>query len=394
MLENCRWLLYASRVYGCHPHTIREDDSTPATAATRFRPLMLYSVVACGVYCAAAYHASSLLECVSAGAMIVGCAVQQVDRYTRSLFMILTTVLSCLCHLDFERAVASARKFDDLTRHYRRRADVNSGPPVNRRVQWLVLFGVHLVWALYGVHVRYAMDDKIGWHTIAIMSFMRAAFSTEVAKFCFLYDALRRRFRLVNQLCCGSSDAATSSSHQRVTVSTDKRCSNYHVRRVTVGVNAPEELTILHLQRLHRCLTDATKYLSSHYSPQLLCWLACLLMDILMYIFFAVYTVNRARTVILQCVILVYLSVQIIAASRVCHLTCDQANALARIVLSMGTSAFRRNEFFTEAIELGVYLRIQPLRIRVFGLFNMDNRFPFSVFGVILMYVILASSLH
>lgn len=225
MLENCRWLLYASRLYGCHPHTIREGS---ATAATRFRPLMLYSIVACGLYCVAAYHASGLIQCVPAGAMIVGCALQHVNRYTRGLFMILTTVLSCLCHPDFERAVASARKFDDLTRRHRGR-DVNDGP-VNRRVQWLVLLGVHLAWAVSSMYVRYTMGDRIAWLTIVIQNVTRAAFSTQVAKFCFLYDALRRRFRLVNQLCRGLPDAATSSTRQRVTVPTNKRCSNHHVR--------------------------------------------------------------------------------------------------------------------------------------------------------------------
>lgn len=97
----------------------------------------------------------------------------------------------------------------------------------------------------------------------------------------------------------------------------------------TVGASGlpGEDLTILQLQRLHRYLSDATKHLNSHYSPQLLCWLVCLLMDILLYAFFALFIVFTPKVVILQCVLFSCLSIEIIALSRVCHLTCDQVSA-------------------------------------------------------------------
>ncbi|XP_014470846.1 PREDICTED: uncharacterized protein LOC106742432 [Dinoponera quadriceps] len=326
MLETYRWLLYVTRFYGCHPHTIRERS-------VRFRPLMLYSLIACGVYCLASYHAAGVVQCASTGAMIVGCALQQINRYTRGSYMIATTLLSCLRHLEFERGVAAARKFDDLTRHRK---------PAHRRAQWLALLGVHVAWTLFAAYMQYAVDDKILWRTTTIQCVTRAAFSTQVAKFCFLFDALRRRFRLVNDMCQGSP-----------------------------GVVVGEHLTILHLQRLHQCLTDATKYLSSHYSPQLFCWLTFMIIDILTYIFFSIYTASNPKIVILQCVLILFISIQMIVIGGVCHLTCVQ-----------------------EAIELGVYLRVHPLRIRVFDLFNVNNHFTFLVFAVTLMYVILASSIH
>lgn len=224
MLENCRLVLYASRFYGCHPHTIRGRPEVGA----RFRPLMLYSMLACGVYCLGAYYADGMIQCIPKGAMIVGCVLQKFDRYTRGLYMVATTVLSCLQHQEFERAVAAARKFDHLTRR-RRRGGIEA-KPANRRKQWLTLLGLHVAWAVYSVYLKY-VALSITWTTIAIQSATRCAFSVQVAKFCFLYDALRRRFRLVNQLYRGSSDTPAPSIVQRVVVAAaGKRGSNHRVR--------------------------------------------------------------------------------------------------------------------------------------------------------------------
>ncbi|XP_071578945.1 uncharacterized protein [Temnothorax nylanderi] len=59
----------------------------------------------------------------------------------------------------------------------------------------------------------------------------------------------------------------------------------------------------------------------------------------------------------------------------------SRANALASIIFSAETSAFKHSNFSTETTELGVFLWAHPLRIRVCGLFNLDNQFTLSVQG-------------
>lgn len=42
--------------------------------------------------------------------------------------------------------------------------------------------------------------------------------------------------------------------------------------------------------------------------------------------------------------------------------------------------------YFQEAIELGIFLQAYPLRIRVYGLFNLDSRFTFSVTKIFIYF--------
>ncbi|XP_050451541.1 uncharacterized protein LOC126851520 [Cataglyphis hispanica] len=138
-------------------------------------------------------------------------------------------------------------------------------------------------------------------------------------------------------------------------------------------------LTLSNLQQLHSCLIDAANHLNSYYSLQLFCWITCMLIDIISYIFGVLHKRNNVLLTCVQCIMLLYFSLQIIAISRICHLTCDQANALAGTIFLAKTPALKHTEFSTEAIELGIRLRMFPLRIRVCDLFNLDNRLAFSV---------------
>ncbi|XP_024870558.1 uncharacterized protein LOC112453832 [Temnothorax curvispinosus] len=167
---------------------------------------------------------------------------------------------------------------------------------------------------------------------------------------------------------------------------------------MTVGINIrlfADRLAIVNLQRLHRYLHDATNHLTFYYNPQLLIWITCMLMDITTNVFSTVFNgkdiLNNMLLLYIPYVILIS-SLQIIAISCICHLTCNQANVLASIIFSAETSAFKHSNFSTETTELGVFLWAHPLRIRVCGLFNLDNQFTLSVFGLILMYVVLVSS--
>ncbi|CAL1682540.1 unnamed protein product [Lasius platythorax] len=366
MLEHCRWLLYASRFYGCHPHTIDERSRVSVNS----RLLLIYSLVACGVYCAAAYYAKGFSNyCDAANNVMMGCALQRINRYNRCLYMVLTTLLSYLRHTEFERAVAIARKFDDLMHNW-----CADNRRTNRCIQWLIILAILVAWISVGVLTKFALPQMI-LYTFALQIIMRITFSMEIAKFYFLYDALYRRFRRLNGLCRKLTG---------MTIGIDTDVSVTHVNR----------LTISNLQRLHCCLTDATNHFNSYYSPQLLCWITCMLLDIITYIFVVLYELNNTLLICVECIILLYFSLQVIAISRICNVTCDQANALAGTIFLTKTLAFKHIEFSIEAIELGVCFQVYPLRVRVCGLFNLDNRLAFSVFGVILTYVVLASSVH
>lgn len=200
MLENCQWLLYISRLYGCHPHMINE-----LSVFTNFRPLtkILYSLVACGVYCVAGYYAFGFATLCAT--INVGCILQQINRYTRTLYMILTTLLSYLRHTEFERTIATARKFDDLMRHHRWYTD---NKQKKHYMQWLVILLISGAWVLFAALAMFIVKKKsatseISYYTFVIQYVTRMTFSIEIAKFCFLYDALRRRFRRLNGLCHG-----------------------------------------------------------------------------------------------------------------------------------------------------------------------------------------------
>jgi len=85
--------------------------------------------------------------------------------------------------------------------------------------------------------------------------------------------------------------------------------------------------TIVNLQRLHRYLSDATNHLTSYYNPQLFCWIACTLIDSLTFVFANLSYQKNQYSVLLvcsRCMMVLYLSFQVIAISRICHLTCDQ----------------------------------------------------------------------
>lgn len=96
-------------------------------------------------------------------------------------------------------------------------------------------------------------------------------------------------------------------------------------------------LTIVNLQRLHRCLSDATNHLTSYYNPQLLCWIACMLIDIMTFVFSSIYGNTRHNSMLLvcsRCMMILYLSLQIIAISRICHLTCNQVLIYYNILMN------------------------------------------------------------
>src|SRR5215469_9070814 len=100
---------------------------------------------------------------------------------------------------------------------------------------------------------------------------------------------------------------------------------------MTIGVNSEifdhHNFMIMNLQQLHRYLSDATNHLTSYYNPQLLCWIACMLIDIMTFVFANLYGNTEYNNVLLicnRCMMILYLSFQVIAISRICHLTCDQ----------------------------------------------------------------------
>lgn len=82
-------------------------------------------------------------------------------------------------------------------------------------------------------------------------------------------------------------------------------------------------LTISNLQQLHSCLIDAIHHLNSYYSPQLFCWIVCMEMDIVTYIFLVLYEI-RSVLIYVNCIIILYFIFQLIAICRICHVTCDE----------------------------------------------------------------------
>jgi len=190
MLENCRWLLYASRLYGCHPHIINGQSTF-----TNFYLLLLYSLVICSVHCIMACYSTAVNNCIAKNAMLVGCILQCINRYSRSIYIILPILLSCLWHIEFERAVAAACKFDDLIRHYRR---INS-VKINYYMQYLIMVMIIISWILFGALEKFVIFQT-ALYIIVIQCITRAMFSMEIAKFYFLYDALRYRFSHLNRL--------------------------------------------------------------------------------------------------------------------------------------------------------------------------------------------------
>lgn len=92
-------------------------------------------------------------------------------------------------------------------------------------------------------------------------------------------------------------------------------------------ISDDHNLTIINLQQLHRYLREATYHLTSYYNPQLLCWITCLLIDIITLVFANVYKTNQHDSVLMESslyMLLLFLIFQIIAISRICHLTCNQ----------------------------------------------------------------------
>lgn len=195
MLENCRWLLYASRFYGCHPHTI--DDERSSVPANFRLSLLAYSLIMCGLYCVAGYYAKGFRDYCN-DTITMGCILQQTNRYSRCFYMTLTTLLSCLRHVEFERAVAVARKFDDLIRHHNSRC--NDNKQTNCCIQWLIILTIFVAWIFNSILIILAVPHVI-LYALALQIITRITFSIEIAKFYFLYDALYRRFYRVNGLC-------------------------------------------------------------------------------------------------------------------------------------------------------------------------------------------------
>jgi len=197
MLEHCRWLLYVSRLFGCHPHTIDE-----LSEFTNFHLLTMYSLVACSVYCVAAYYAFGFATLCAT--INVGCVLQQINRYTRTLYMILTTLLSYFRHTEFEHTVATARKFDDLMQRHHWYTIKRK----NYYIQWVIILLICIAWFLFTafsmvIIKKMSATSKITYYTFVVQYITRLTFSMEIAKFCFLYDALRRRFHRLNRLCHG-----------------------------------------------------------------------------------------------------------------------------------------------------------------------------------------------
>lgn len=111
----------------------------------------------------------------------------------------------------------------------------------------------------------------------------------------------------------------------------------------TSRISDNHDLTIVNLQRLHRYLIDATNYLTSYYNPQLLCWIICMLIDIMTFVFANLYGNTQYNNMLLvcsQCMMILYLSFQVIAISRICHLTCDQVLVYYMLKSEIGIMTF------------------------------------------------------
>ncbi|XP_029163304.1 uncharacterized protein LOC114934755 [Nylanderia fulva] len=295
MLENCRWLLKTSRLSGCHPHTIDERSRI------NFCLLLIHSLIMCGLYSVAAYYVLGFGKNCGDSNATIGCALQRINRYNRCLYVIVTILLSCLRHKEFERAVIVARKFDSLViNNY----PADEGQMMNYR-QWFVMLAISLAWISANMLITCVIPlYQLNLYTLVAQIVMRITFSMEIAKFCFIYDALYRRFRRLNGSCCKLSGVTTDIG-------------------TSVSINA-NRFTISNLQRLHSCLTDATNHFTSYYGPQLLCWLAFMLLDIITYIFDILYETKNTVLICISCIILIYLSLQVIFISRICNLTCDE----------------------------------------------------------------------
>ncbi|XP_070517440.1 uncharacterized protein [Cardiocondyla obscurior] len=386
MLENCRWFLYISRICGCHPHTINEQSTV-----TNFRLLSGYSLIVLVVYCVAAYCSSGFATACSK--IDLGCVLQRVNRYNRSFYMIPSILFSCLRRAKFEDSLITVHKFDELLKHHR--WNIANGKR-NKKwkidcIQWLAIVMISSAWFLRVVLGSLILKE-LGVKNQApiLISFLiqiitRTTFCFELVKFYLLYDALRRRFQHLNKLCHG-----LIGTFVRITIGID---INFYANR----------LTIENFKQLYHCLYDATEYLTSYYSPQLLCWIMFMLLDVVTYIFTVLYgniQFSSALLVCDECITILLLTLQIVAISRICHLTCNEVLAYVHTLKSRydaccgngKTSAVKDNDLTIETIELAIYLRLYPLRIRVYSLFDLDTRFTFSVFGIVLMYVVLIYS--
>ncbi|XP_025263004.1 uncharacterized protein LOC112637453 [Camponotus floridanus] len=231
----------------------------------------------------------------------MACALQLINRYNRYVYMIVTTLLSCIRHAEFERAVVVARKFDDLIRHYNNWCTDNKR--TNNCTQWLIISGIFVSWTSIAIAVAFAVPGVVPLYIFAIQITMRITFSMEVAKFYFLYDALCRRFCRINGLY--------------------RKLTGMGVGIYIASAMHINRLTISNLQQLHSCLMDATHHLNSYYSPQLFFWIICMEIDIATFIFLNLYEIVIAMTCI-QFIIMLYFILQFISICYICQVTCYQ----------------------------------------------------------------------
>lgn len=181
-----------------------------------------------------------------------------------------------------------------------------------------------------------------------------------------------------------------------------------------ISVIHVNRLTLSNLQRLHSCLIDATNHLNSYYSLQLFCWIACLLVDIISYIFGVLHKRDNVLLTYVQCFMLLYFSLQIIAISRICHLTCDQvcilcifmyyvffltsemtvliphkifqANALAGTLFLAKTPALKHTEFSTVSNKINIVQSKLSISICITFL---NSSLPFSIKLIICTHFII-----
>ncbi|XP_046820770.1 uncharacterized protein LOC124425046 isoform X1 [Vespa crabro] len=338
--------LQASRLFGCGPHVITEEDILIT------RRGMIYTFLWMSIY---------LSTCVIGLYLII---IDTELEYKSLLLTFARTGLSYIClftdailsitwNWKIHAAFAQLRNFDRTTRFNERPTKNNN---TRRKCQALVLI-TFLVWFAVG-YTSYCCEESAPMFNGITYGMVNAAISMQLLKFVGLSFLLYQRFRKLCEILLLPEDG-----------------------KIMVLERARMNFRLEEIWWLHCCLSNATQIINSVYAAPLFFWIISMSFNTLS----RLYTINgrdelstlllvRESLLISACVGNLFLIIAI------CHATASQANDVGKIAFSPLSSVIGKRNFTQDNIEAAAYFQLRKVYFfAAAGLIRIDLSLLLSV---------------
>ncbi|XP_015172638.1 PREDICTED: uncharacterized protein LOC107064458 [Polistes dominula] len=367
LTQDIKPFLQASRIFGCGPHVITDEDILVTKRG------MIYTFLWMSIY---------LSTCIIGIYLII---IDTEVEYKSFLLTLARTSLSYICLFTdavlsivwngkIRAAFVQLRNFDRTIRFNERSTKSNNA---RRKCQALVLI-TFLVWFAVGYTMFYvcgctcmyvhSCEESAPMFNGITYGMVNAAISMQLLKFVGLSFVLYQRFRRLCEILLLPEDG-----------------------KIMVVDQARMNFRLEEIWWLHCCLSNATQIVNSVYAASLFFWIISMSFNTLS----RLYTINghdelptlllvRESLLISACIGNLFLIIAI------CHVTASQANDVGKIAFSPLSSVIGKRNFTQDNIEVAAYFQLRKVYFFAGGgMIRIDLSLLLTIASGIMTYLVI-----